>query len=177
LPECQSPSLGAGTAEECRAFGIEPDIMPDVGGNTSMGLLQRLGREPLFGCRALVVRAEVGEERFISGLQAFGAEVDVVYAYRTLIELPDAHTVQAALAADVVTFTSASTVRNFDKLVPAGVAKPPAITIGPVTSIAAREHGYEVVAEATVPGVAGLVACVLATHATNRNEAAAVPGE
>ena len=46
-------------------------------------------------------------------------------------------------------------------LVPDGVTRPPAISIGPVTTQAAIGAGFDVVAEARDPGVGSLVVSVL----------------
>jgi uroporphyrinogen III methyltransferase/synthase len=154
--------VGQATADACRLRGIEPDVSAPTGEVTSIGLLRQLARESLLGARVLCVRAEVADERFVEGLAERGAHVRVVHAYRTVIDVPDADVVKAALAADLVTFSSASTVDNFALLAPEGVRRPPAVVIGPVTADAATAHGFDVVGQATHPGVDGLVDAVLA---------------
>jgi uroporphyrinogen-III synthase len=98
------------------------------------------------------------------GLRAKGWEVEAVVAYRTLAvgnRLPEAALDEAA-GADVVTFTSPSTVRAYldaagDRRVPPVVA-----CIGPVTAEAARRAGLRVTVVADEHGAAGLVRAVLA---------------
>ena len=72
----------------------------------------------------------------------------------------------AIAAADYVTFTSASTVRNFHAAVgdgfPAGAR---IVSIGPVTSAAARERGLEVAVEADRHDPDGLIEALLADAA------------
>ena len=90
-------------------------------------------------------------------LRERGAEVDVVALYETVREEPDAEAVEAAQDADYVTFTSASTVRNLTEALgerfPAGAR---VVSIGPITSAAARDAGLEVHAEAERHDVEGL---------------------
>ncbi len=63
--------------------------------------------------------------------------------------------------ADLVTFTSASSVTNFVDAVGRDLARrAPAASIGPVTSQAARAAGLDVVVEAGESTIAGLVNAV-----------------
>jgi uroporphyrinogen-III synthase len=86
-----------------------------------------------------------------------------VATYRTVPVVPDeAHRALVA-DADVVTFTSASTV---DQWVAAfGIDPAPAVVacIGPITAAAARSHGLVVDIEAEVHTIDGLVGA-LVTH-------------
>jgi uroporphyrinogen-III synthase len=61
----------------------------------------------------------------------------------------------AVAAADVVTFTSSSTVRNF--LAVCDTVPPVVACIGPVTADTAREHGLTVDVEAEVHTIDGLL--------------------
>jgi uroporphyrinogen III methyltransferase/synthase len=66
---------------------------------------------------------------------------------------------------DLVTFTSASTVKHFVDAIPEGrrgeiLPSVRAVSIGPITSEAAREAGIEVVAEAKEYTIPGLVEAV-----------------
>jgi uroporphyrinogen III methyltransferase / synthase len=100
-------------------------------------------------------------------LRGRGAEVDDVALYETVAEpLGDAE--RAALErATYVTFTSSSTVRF---LLESG-ARPPegarVVSIGPVTSATAQEHGLTVHVEAERHDVDGLVEA-LTTDASDR---------
>ncbi|MEO9175675.1 MAG: uroporphyrinogen-III synthase, partial [Gaiellales bacterium] len=114
----------------------------------------------LAGKRVLVARAEDARDTLPDGLRVAGARVEIVALYRTLREAP--RDLDAALAADAVAFSAASTVRNLaaalDGRSPAGVR---AISIGPVTSEAIREHGFELVAEADQHDLDGLVETII----------------
>ena len=92
----------------------------------------------------LVARAAEARDVLPDALRERGAEVDVVALYETVREDPSAEALEAARSADYVTFTSASTVRNLTEAL-GGASRPSArvISIGPVTSEAAREAGLE----------------------------------
>ncbi len=106
----------------------------------------------------LVATAAGAREILPDGLRARGAQVDVVHLYRTVPEAVDAEAVRAA---DLVTFTSSSTVTSLAAgLGDGGLRGVRAASIGPVTSAALREHGVEPLAEADPHTVEGLVAAV-----------------
>jgi uroporphyrinogen-III synthase len=86
----------------------------------------------------------------------------VVEAYRTEpVPVDDAR--RAALAgAEVVTFTSSSTVTNFLDAVGADAVPPVVAVIGPVTAATARTHGLTVDVEAEVHTIDGLVDALVA---------------
>jgi uroporphyrinogen III methyltransferase/synthase len=75
--------------------------------------------------------------------------------------------VSAIAEADIVSFTSASSVRNFGELLRkarrAGgdeILPPPAAAIGPIAAGAARELGFEVLIEAVEHTIPGLVSAL-----------------
>jgi uroporphyrinogen III methyltransferase/synthase len=101
-------------------------------------------------------------------LRARGAEVDDVALYETVAEpLTDAE--RAGLErATYVTFTSSSTVRF---LIESGVRPPAAarvVSIGPVTTATAEEHGLTVEVEAERHDIDGLVEALVADAARRR---------
>jgi uroporphyrinogen III methyltransferase/synthase len=159
--------VGAATADACAEHGIVADLVPPVGARTSIGLLDELRALELadgWGCG--VVRAERGDERFIEGLVDAGALVHLARAYRTVVEPATDGQLADLLEADLVTFTSESTVRHVLAMLDArGMSVdelPPAVTIGPTTSAAAREAGVYVAGEASEPGIEPLVEAVQA---------------
>ena len=93
-------------------------------------------------------------------LAALGAIVDEGFAYRTVPETRDDSGARRRLleeGADLVTFTSSSTVENFLAL---GLPWPKGMkiaSIGPITSKTAREHGLKVDVEAKRHDIPGLV--------------------
>lgn len=157
--------VGTASAEACRERGIEPDVIPPRGARTSVGLLEQLEQLELDGTSCAVIRAEVGDDRLHEGLEKGGANVELVRAYRTVVEPASQAQVAALVESDLVTFTSESTVRNAVAMLPAGATMPPAVTIGPVTTAAARDAGIQVLQEAGDPSIEALVAAVLDARA------------
>jgi uroporphyrinogen III methyltransferase / synthase len=150
--------IGPGTAAALRARGVEPDIVPERA--VGEGLAQALAGRSF--PRALVARAQDARDVVPDALRDAGSEVDVVALYRTVPEpLADGERA-AALGADWATFTSASSARFFH--VAAGTLDGPRLaSIGPVTSAALRELGYEPDLEAEDHTPDGLVAALVAT--------------
>ena len=149
-------ALGPGTASALRASGIEADIVPERA--IAESLVEALAQRPVR--RALIVRAESARDVLVDALRERGAEVEILALYRTVAEPLGDRARHAALAADYLTFTSASSVRSF--LQSAGSAAGPRIvSIGPITSAALREHGLEAHIEAAEHTPDGLIAALL----------------
>jgi uroporphyrinogen III methyltransferase/synthase len=151
-------AIGPGTARALRERGIEPDVLPER--SVAESLLDALRHVPVR--RALVARAQEARDVLPDGLRERGAEVDVLALYRTVAEPLGGEAREAALGADWITFTSASTVGFF--LEASGGEEPRGriVSIGPVTSEALREAGMEAAVEATEHDVDGVVAAILA---------------
>jgi uroporphyrinogen III methyltransferase/synthase len=149
-------AIGPGTAAALAAGNVRADLVPDR--FVAEALLDALPPGP---GRLLLARAEVAREVLPDGLRARGWDVDVVAAYRTVpVAIDDAQRTAVA-SADIVTFTSSSTV---DHAVAAfGTDGLPATVacIGPVTAGGARAHGLTVAVEAPVHTVHGLVAALV----------------
>jgi uroporphyrinogen III methyltransferase / synthase len=162
-------AIGPGTARALAAHGVVADVVPERYVAESLA-------ESLAGLevsRALVARAREARDVLPDALRARGAEVDVVALYETVAEPLPARARERALAADYVTFTSSSTVRCFFAAARDGRPGEPAqpspatrlVSIGPVTSAALREHGFEPHVEASRHDVDGLVEALLADAA------------
>jgi uroporphyrinogen III methyltransferase / synthase len=148
-------AIGAATAEALSAHGIVADVVPERA--VGEALLAELG--DVSGTRALVAAAEGARDVLPDGLAAGGAEVTVLRTYRSVPEPVDA---EAVLAADLVTFTSSSTVTNLlGAMDGRDLSGMRAVSIGPVTSASLREAGIEPVAEADPHDVSGLVRAVV----------------
>jgi uroporphyrinogen III methyltransferase / synthase len=157
-------AIGPGTAQALAERGIAADVVPER--FVAEALVEALQRVEVAGSRALVARAAEARDVLPDGLRERGAEVDVVALYETVREQVDAEAVAAAQQADYLTFTSSSTVRNLTEAL--GDRLPRAarvVSIGPVTSDAARAAGLEVHVEAERHDVDGLVEALLADAA------------
>jgi uroporphyrinogen III methyltransferase / synthase len=148
-------AIGPGTADALRAHHIEPDLVPER--FVAEALLDAFPPPPTTGARVLLPRAAVAREVLPEGLRAAGWSVDVVEAYRTQQATVPDHVRARVAGADAITFTSSSTVTGW--LAAAGRdALPPVVAcIGPITAATAREQGIDVVVEASVHTIDGLV--------------------
>lgn len=124
------------------------------------------------GQRCLLPQAELAREALADDLRRRGAVVDEVAIYRTLPAALDPRGLAAwRRGVDAVTFTSASAVRNFARLLggPPAAARWPAIAcIGPVTAAAARVAGLPVAVVASEYTLDGLVAALVDYFAVGR---------
>jgi uroporphyrinogen III methyltransferase/synthase len=155
-------AIGPGTAAELASRGIRADVVADV--STAEGLLDALADYELGGERVLVARAAEARDTLPDGLRDRGAQLEVVALYDTVAGQLSEDDLAALERADLVTFTSSSTVRFFvdaigDRGLPNGAR---VISIGPITSATARELGLDVHAEAEQHDIDGLVEAVLA---------------
>ncbi len=158
-------AIGPATCAALASHGIRADVVPDrfVG----EGVLEALATVPVEGRRVLIARAQGARPTIADGLRARGALVDDVAVYETVADRPADDVVQAALAADIITFTSSSTVTNTLALLDddqrALLASGPRVaSIGPITSDTVRAAGLTVWVEAAQADISGLVQAILA---------------
>jgi uroporphyrinogen III methyltransferase/synthase len=151
-------AIGPATAAALDARGVRADLVP--GEYVGEGVVDALAAaDDLAGRRILLPRAEVARSALPDGLRQRGAEVVEVAAYSTVPDGAEAESVRERLAkggVDYVTFTASSTVRNFVDLAGTELGGARVVSIGPITSITARELGLTVAAEAaefTIPGL------------------------
>ncbi|HEX6455511.1 MAG TPA: uroporphyrinogen-III C-methyltransferase [Solirubrobacterales bacterium] len=153
-------AIGPGTARELAKRGIVADVVPER--FVAEALVEALKDIDVEGRRVLVARAAEARDVLPDALRERGAEVDVVPLYETVREAPEEAETERAQSADYVTFTSSSTVTN---LVAALGDRFPrnarVVSIGPVTSEAARAAGLQVDAEAERHDIDGLLAALL----------------
>jgi uroporphyrinogen III methyltransferase/synthase len=160
-------AIGPGTAAALRDHGVIADIVPDR--SIAEALVEALADIDVSGRPALIARAAEARDVLPDALRERGAEVDVVALYETVAEDPDPEALEAAREADYVTFTSSSTVRKFVDAVGDGFPRGArVVSIGPVTSEAAREAGLEVHVEAERHDPDGVVEALLADAGVDR---------
>jgi uroporphyrinogen III methyltransferase/synthase len=161
-------AIGAVTSQKLAELHLEVDLQPME--FTTEALLAEFKKSvSCENLKMLMPRADLADQRLARALEDLGAIVDDVDAYQTVPDTEDRNGHRARLlseGADIVTFTSSSTVANFCNLVdvPALMKQYPHMrfaSIGPQTSQAAREKGLEVATEAKVHTVPGLVDAIL----------------
>jgi uroporphyrinogen III methyltransferase / synthase len=153
-------AVGPATAEALLDRGLAVDVEPHR--FVAEALLDALrARRDVRGARVLYAAAEGARETLQDGLEEMGAIVERVVLYRSETDGDGASELRERLltgGADLVTFTSASSVSAFVAAVGAdAAARVPAASIGPITSDAARAAGLDVVIEAQQSTIPGLV--------------------
>ncbi len=151
-------AIGPATAAEIKKYSITPDLVPPR--YVAEGLLDEFRKAGMRGSRVLLPCASEARETLKEGLVSLGALVHRIHVYDTLPPPPPAsEAIEALKGADIVSFTSSSTVRNFFSL----VSDTGAIfaSIGPVTSAEVRKHGREVAIEASEYTIEGLVEAIV----------------
>ena len=153
-------AIGAETAVRLQGYGICPDVVPFE--FRAEGIWEVMAPLVAAGQKVLIPRAEVARDYLPQKLAEAGLTVDVVSAYKTVIDMSCREELAAALAAgkvDMVTFTSSSTVTNFLSLLGNDAAQLQGVKIaciGPVTAETCYKYGLEpdiIADEFTVPGL------------------------
>jgi len=155
-------AIGPATAQRVKDFHLHVDLQPDefVAEDVVRAFKKQGSIENL---KLLLVRAEKARDVLPKELSALGAIVDQAFAYRTVPETRDIGGERQRFAkdgADLITFTSSSTVENFLAL---GLPWPKRIqvaSIGPITSQTARDNGLKVDVEAKRHDIDGLVQAI-----------------
>lgn len=164
-------AIGPATARSVEALHLRVDLLPES--YVAESLAEAFERLGMRGRRALIPRAQEAREVLPRKLAEFGADVNVVPIYRTVLpqgsqELADQVWASDA-APDWVTVTSSSTVRHLAQLVPSSaLARSKLASIGPVTSATAREHGLPVTVEAMTYTTEGLAEALCANVTASR---------
>jgi uroporphyrinogen III methyltransferase / synthase len=137
-------AIGPKTAAALSARGIRVDLMPAAFVNEAVAA--ELLAHTSAGDRVLVYRAQQARDVLPDSLRRHGRAVDVASAYATHF-VRDPGLPAKTGRADVVTFTSSSTVAGFVHNVPDAVsllARKTVAAIGPITAQAARDAGIRV---------------------------------
>jgi uroporphyrinogen III methyltransferase/synthase len=152
-------AIGPATAQRIKDYHLHIDLQPDE------FVAEALAREfkklgGIENLRILLARAEEARDVLPKQLADLGAIVDEGFAYRTVPETRDPTGARHRLSeegADLITFTSSSTVENFLAL---GLPWPQGMqvaSIGPITSKTARDRSLKVDVEAHRHDIDGLV--------------------
>jgi uroporphyrinogen-III synthase len=148
-------AIGPGTAAALAAGNLTPDLVPDR--FVAEALVEAFPEASPTPGRVLLARAAIARGTLPESLRAKGWEVDVVEAYRTEPVPLGPEEAEALAGAEIVTFTSSSTVTNFLRAIGDRPVPPVVAAIGPITAATARDHGLTVDVEADVHTIPGLV--------------------
>jgi uroporphyrinogen III methyltransferase/synthase len=174
LASLQVGAIGPETAKRLGSAGITTTLVPER--YQAEGILDSVRPELMKGKRVLIPRAAEAREVLPETLRAWGAGVDVVVAYRTTLPKVDLTPLVELLRRgqiDVITFTSASTVRNFVRLFGgknlAEIAAGTAIAcIGPITARTVEEAGARPAIVAKEFTTAGLTRAIVTYFQSQR---------
>jgi uroporphyrinogen III methyltransferase/synthase len=157
-------AVGPATAAKLRELHLKVDLMPEEYVTAKIARAFT-GYESIENLKILIMRAETANPDLPKELEAMGAIVDDVACYKTVPETEDETGAAAKLmeeGADWITFTSSSTVENFNARfgLASLVAKFPAIklaSIGPETTKALAALGLKPAVEAKPHTIDGMV--------------------
>ena len=169
LKDIQIAAIGPETAGRLQSAGVKDCLVPAA--YQAEGILDDLQSESLRGKRVLIPRAAKAREILPETLRQWGAEVDIVEAYQTVLPKADAAKLKEMLrrrAIDMITFTSSSTVVNFARLFDGQglteiLAGTPIACIGPITKNTVEELGGIAAVTAQEFTISGLV-CAIADY-------------
>ncbi len=152
-------AIGPATAQRIKDFHLQVDLQPDeFVAEAVVREFKKIGG--VENLRILLARAEKARDVLPKELSAMGGIVDEGFAYQTVPEPRDDYGSRRRLldeGADLITFTSSSTVENFIALGLPWPSEMKVASIGPVTSKTARDLGLKVDVEARRHDIPGLV--------------------
>ncbi|MDF1814803.1 MAG: uroporphyrinogen-III C-methyltransferase [Verrucomicrobiales bacterium] len=160
---CRIAAVGPGTKAKLAEYHMGVDMMPDI--HVAEELAAKFESDvSVENTTMLWVRAKDARDVLSSRLIEAGAILDEGIAYQTVPETEDPTGSRKRFeneGADIITFTSASTVECFLDLgleMPAGIK---IASIGPITSQAILDEELELAIEAKSHDIPGLVEAVL----------------
>ena len=162
-------AMGSVTARALLARGIVADLVPTryVADALIEDFPSNLDGRASKGGRVLIPRASIAPNALPEGLAARGWEVEVVEAYQTVRPPLREGVLEDLEGADMVIFTSSSTVTGFFELAGASLLPPVIASIGPVTSKTLEDAGFPPTIEAaehTIPGLMGAILAYAEVH-------------
>ncbi|MBN2107613.1 MAG: uroporphyrinogen-III C-methyltransferase [Deltaproteobacteria bacterium] len=157
-------AIGPATGDELIKYGLKPDLVPKE--FVAESLLDAARSLKLAGSTVLLPCAREARSVLSDGLQQLGATVERINIYETVKpENREPETIARVQEADLITFTSSSTARNFFSLIPSVQAE--LASIGPITSQTIRELGYAPAFEAAEYTIDGLVKAITEHYANS----------
>ncbi|MFA5519417.1 MAG: uroporphyrinogen-III C-methyltransferase [Spirochaetota bacterium] len=154
-------AIGKASADELHKYGLRADLVPQK--FVAESLLDEMRKEELKGTKILIPCASDAREILSKGLKDSGADVNRVHIYTSVLPEPvDQEMLNTVETADIITFTSSSTAKNFFSI----ISNTNAIiaSIGPVTGKTLKELGHPPHIEAEEYTIEGLVNAILSHY-------------
>src|SRR6266568_27638 len=160
-------AIGPATAQRVRDFHLHVELQPEE--FVAEGVVRQFQKQGgVENLRILLARAEKARDVLPRELSKLGAIVDEGFAYRTVTETRDDTGARRRLleeGADLITFTSSSTVENFLALGLPWPKRMKVASIGPITSKTVRDHGLKVDVESRRHDIEGLTEAIRSFYA------------
>lgn len=149
LGSARIAAIGPATRSALASWGVSVEVLPER--YVAEGLIEALRPLVTTGVRVLLPRAAETRDVLVHALEAMGAVVTEVAAYRTRPAADETTELCTALRrgeVDVITFTSSSTVRHFAALFAPDelrslISGVTVACIGPITRATAASFGIE----------------------------------
>ena len=159
-------AIGPETAGRLQAEGVHVYLIPAK--YQAEGILEELNPAEIRGRRILMPRAAKAREILPQTLRQWGASVDVVHAYETVLPQVGEFGLRELFKKkiEVITFTSSSTVENFLGLLegedPNQILQAVIVAcIGPITAGTATDSGLRVDIVSSEFTISGLVSAIV----------------
>jgi uroporphyrinogen III methyltransferase/synthase len=154
-------AVGPGTAQKLRDLHLHVDLQPEI--YTTEKLAEAFTQMDIHAARFCLPRGDLAGPSLAETLRKARAHVEEWTLYETIPETQDLTGARGRYrreGAHFITFTSASTVENWQalKLQPdAGASRPHAVSIGPVTTAKLHQFGEKEVVEAPAATIDSLI--------------------
>lgn len=173
VAEIRFGCIGPRTAAALEERGVRVEIVPDR--YVAEGLAEALPLAEMRGRSVLMPRAAGSRAVLRERLEAAGAQVREVEAYRAVADAPEAARVRVRVdrgEIDVLTFTSSSTVERYVEAIGARTGGALVAAIGPITADTALELGLEADIVAREHTIAGLIDALIEyrTYSSTREQ-------
>ena len=157
-------AIGKASADELIKYGLAADLVPPQ--FVAESLLEEMGKQNLAGKKILLPCSADARPVLAEGLKALGADVNRIHIYNAVKpEHIDADMLEEVKHADIITFTSSSTVTNFFDIVKPG--NQIIASIGPVTTKTLEENGVRAHVTASEYTISGLVQAMVEYYSKN----------
>lgn len=156
--------IGRASGDALKQYGIIPDLIPVK--FVAESLLDEFRKHHVSGQRILIPCSADARMTLTEGLMEMGAVTERIHIYRAgRPPVSEVNLLDEVKTADVITFTSSSTVTNFFSMIQNTGAV--LASIGPVTTDTIKKHGYTPAVNAEEYTIDGLVKALVGYYTRN----------